>query len=157
MRIVQNYFLSLQKIIDYIFVFIWSFSVWTFVYFYIYIKFIYTYIYICIYIYIYIYKNIHIFKCMPIHRHTLEQTSQEFMQESLNNPLLWMQNGSLRHKMPVYMFRNKARRHKYYSRVFLCLFVSVIFEAFSELEEYHSVMEHQGIHCVHFCNRKQVE
>ena len=112
---------------------------------------------ICIYIYIYIYKNIHIFKCMPIHRHTLEQTSQEFMQESLNNPLLWMQNGSLRHKMPVYMFRNKARRHKYYSRVFLCLFVSVIFEAFSELEEYHSVMEHQGIHCVHFCNRKQVE
>lgn len=109
------------------------------------------------YLHIYICINICIFKCMPIHRHTHKQTSQEFMQESLNNPLLWMQNGSLRHKIPVYVFRNKACRLKYNSRVLLCLFISVIFEAFSELEEYHSVMEHHEIHCVHFCNRKQVE
>lgn len=55
-------------------------------------------VYICI---VYMYK---IFICVYIHRHTHKHACQEYTQESLNNPILWMQSDPLRHKMPVYLF-----------------------------------------------------
>jgi len=44
--------------------------------------------------------NIYIYTCVHTHTHR----GQEYIQESLNNPILWMQSDTLRHKMPVYLF-----------------------------------------------------
>lgn len=64
---------------------------------------------------------------------------QEYMQGSLNTPILWMQSNTLRHKIPVYFFINIKYSHEIKHRAvnptvreFHSAFVvSVILEAFS--------------------------
>lgn len=82
--------------------------------------------------------NLDIFRYVYIHRHTHKHTGQEYMQESLNNPILWMQSDTLRHKMAVYLFILIKYSHEIHRainpiiRAFHSGFViSVILEAFS--------------------------
>lgn len=83
--------------------------------------------------------NLYIFRYVYIHTHTHKHTGQEYMQESLNNPILWMQSDTLRHKMAVYLFILIKYSHKMIHRAINPIIrefhsgfvISVILEAFS--------------------------